>query len=45
MRISITKGHVDDRIDIDRDDAELAGVITEAYCHVAPKTLAALVAR
>lgn len=27
------------RLDIDRDDTELAGVITEAYRCVAPKTL------
>jgi hypothetical protein len=33
------------RLDIDRDDDELAGVIAEAYCHVAPKSLAALVPR
>ena len=33
------------RLDIDRDDEELAGVITEAYCHVAPKSLADLVPR
>ena len=31
------------RLDVDRDDEELAGVITEAYCCVAPKSLAAKV--
>lgn len=31
------------RLDVDRDDAELAQVIAEAYCCVAPKSLAAQV--
>ena len=32
------------RLDVDRDDDELAQVITEAYRTVAPKSLSALVA-
>jgi hypothetical protein len=39
------RGWIGLRLDIDRDDEELTRVITEAYCHVAPKSLAALVSR
>ena len=34
------RGWVGLRVDVDRDDDEIAAVLREAYLHIAPKTLA-----
>jgi hypothetical protein len=39
------RGWLGVRLDVDPDHGELAALIAEAYCCVAPKALAALVAR
>jgi hypothetical protein len=37
------RGWIGVRLDVDPDWAELAGIVTDAYCTVAPKTLVAQV--